>query len=133
LYAINTYSEVEESAMLRLALTGNVDGLIVAQGHMKEARVTLFEKPDDPKQLWIGHRLAEHLRLQYPHGLDHEGPIVYVGEHNGPASRIIRFEGATSEIVARGVDVLALKIQPDGRILSVGRDNITMWRQPLRK
>lgn len=61
LFAINTYNEEPESARMRLALLPGGRHLVVAQGALARGRLTVFEKPPDPAQLWIERRLREDL------------------------------------------------------------------------
>lgn len=56
LFAINTWNEYENSALLRLAYRAPL--LAVAQREMSPARVAVFEKPADPTQLWTERRVA---------------------------------------------------------------------------
>ena len=56
LFAINTWNESENSAMLRLAYRAPL--LAVAQREMSPARVAVFEKPADPTRLWTERRVA---------------------------------------------------------------------------
>ncbi len=50
LFAINTYNDQPLSARMRMAW---MDGtLVVAQGALEQGRVAVFERPEDPKQLW---------------------------------------------------------------------------------
>ncbi|HUS04734.1 MAG TPA: hypothetical protein VMZ52_00445, partial [Bryobacteraceae bacterium] len=135
LFAINLYSEEPDSAMLGLAVASGSDTLAVAQGHRKEARLAIFQRPADPTQLWQERRLEDGLHLVRPHGLlaaESQGKgefAFYVGEHAGAASRIllVPFDAPVRE-VARGRDVLALWRLESGQLLSVGSDNVSLWR-----
>ncbi|HSB17549.1 MAG TPA: VCBS repeat-containing protein [Bryobacteraceae bacterium] len=74
LFAINTWSETPDSAMLRLALA-DVAGrgsrqLIAAQAEVPAARLAWFEKPPDPTQLWAEHRVGGVAGLRFLQGLD---------------------------------------------------------------
>jgi hypothetical protein len=127
LFAINLYSEETDSAMLRLAFLPS-GRLVVSQGHRRDARLAVFEKPSDPTQLWKERRLDNNLHLVRPHGLIATESAAFVGEDNGPASRIffVPSEGAATEI-AHGHDILGLWKLRGGQLLSVGRDNVTLW------
>ncbi len=138
LFAIDTYNEFADSAMLRFALTEAANGLIVSQGHIPDARLTWFEKPDDPKRLWIGHRLSAGLHLINPHALMVIDGNIIVGEHNGPASRLFVFlkkeRGSyQTQQVASGTDALAIWPLGEGKFVSAGADNVTLWRYAFRK
>ena len=143
LFAINTYSEVDDSAMLQLALTLPADNLIVSQGHMREARLTWFEKPDDPKRLWIGHRLADELHLVNPHALaaadlNSDGKIDFLaGERNEANSRLFVFwnEGGTfrGEEIGHGTEMISIWKLDGKSLLSIGPSAVKLWTYDFRK
>ena len=145
LFAINTYNEVADSAMLQIALTEPADGLVVSQGHMENARLTWFEKPDDPKRLWVGHRLSDGLHLVNPHALavcDFDGdgqPDIIAGEHNGQSSRLFVFlqqkeRGSFQPVkLLLRTDAIAVFPRTTGEFISIGADNVTIWRYTFRK
>lgn len=61
LFAINTYNDTPLAAKMRLAWlerNGAFPLLVAAQGALEQGRVTLFERPADPKQLWGERVLA---------------------------------------------------------------------------
>jgi FG-GAP-like repeat len=98
LFAINTWSETPDSAMLRLALA-DVAGrgsrqLIAAQAEVPAARLAWFEKPADPTQLWEEHRIGGVAGLRFLQGLDAadfdgDGLVdLVVGENAGERSRL---------------------------------------------
>lgn len=118
IFAINTYSETPKSAMLRLALLDR-DHLVAAQSHMPDARLTIFEKPDDPRRLWIGNRLETNLHLVNPHGLVAWDDSILVGENNGDSSRLV-----------------LLKVSPNGKVAGIVRHTLPVialwkWRDSL--
>lgn len=143
LFAINTYSEVADSAMLQLALTEPSVGLIVSQGHMRDARLTWFERPDDPRRLWIGHRLEDGLHLVNPHALfasdlNADGKVDFLlAERNGVDSRLLAFwnDGRTfhSEQLARGQEMISIWRVDRGTLLSIGPNAVTLWDYDFRK
>ena len=113
IFAINTYSETPKSAMLRLALLDR-NHLVAAQSHMPDARLTIFEKPDDPGRLWVGNRLSDKLHLVNPHGLVAWDGNILVGENNGDNSRLVLFA-----------------VSPDGKFEGMIRPTlpvIALWR-----
>jgi len=147
LFAINTYNETPASATLRLALAelaGNAaPELVVAQGEMERARLAWFEKPADPTQLWVEHRLEIRPGLRFPRGLatadlngDGRTDIV-VGENGGRSPRLLVFrnEGGgrfTPQKIAEGNRVHSLWIEdvneegaPD--VLAVGPRLVEWW------
>lgn len=143
LFAINTYSEVDDSAMLQLALTAPADGLIVSQGHMRDARLTWFEKPDDPKRLWIGHRLDDRLHLVNAHALaatdlNADGKTDFlVAEQNGPESRLLAFwndgESFHGQQLAKGHEMISIWRVDRTSLLSIGPKAVTLWDYDFRK
>jgi len=68
LFAIELWNETPESAMLRLSY-GPL-GLLAAQREMYPARLARFEKPADPRQLWIEHRIESVPDLAEVNSLD---------------------------------------------------------------
>lgn len=143
LFAINTYSEVDNSAMLQLALTAPADNLIVSQGHMRDARLTWFEKPDDPKQLWIGHRLGDQLHLVNPHALasadlNADGKIDFLaGERNEANSRLFAFwkEGGSfrAEQIGHGTEMISIWKLDGKSLLSISPAAVKLWTYDFRK
>lgn len=136
LFAINTWSESPLSAMLRVApLDG---GIVASQGEMAGARLAWFERPADPKQSWIEHRMSDGLDLQRPHALtaadfDGDGRTDFLAaENNGPKSRVFVFwnEGEGNfhaEQIAAGYPAFAAWAVESGMLL-VGLDRIVELR-----
>ena len=143
LFAINTYSEVDDSGMLQLALTSPADNLIVSQGHMRDARLTWFEKPDDPKRLWIGHRLGDQFHFVNPHALaaadfNADGKIDFVvGERNEANSRLFVFLNEAGsfrgEQIGRGTEMISIWKLRGKSLLSIGPSAVTLWNYDFRK
>ncbi len=143
LFAINTYSEADDSAMLQLALTAPADNLIVSQGHMRDARLTWFEKPDDPKRLWIGHPLGDQLHLVNPHALaaadlNADGRIDFLaGERNEANSRLFAFwnEGRyfRAQQIGHGTEMISIWKLDGNALISIGPAAVTLWAYALRK
>jgi hypothetical protein len=131
LFAINTYSEHPLSAMSSFVSALPDGPLFIAQGHMKNGRVAAFEKPDDPRKIWMEERLEGQLNLMQPHGIALIDGGLLLGEHNGSNSRLIFFDdsakGSTPRVIARGTDILAIFPLEGTQILTVGGDNVTLW------
>jgi len=147
LFAINTYNETPASATLRLALadlTGDgTPELVVAQAEMQSARLAWFDKPADPRQLWVEHRLEIRPGLRFPHGLaaadlDGDGRTdIVVGEKGGRSPRLLVFrnEGRgwfTPQKIAEGTRIHSLWIadmNEDGAldVLVAGPRTVEWW------
>jgi hypothetical protein len=122
IYAINTWFEKPESAMQAHAL---VDGnLFVAQSHAAPARVALFRKPEDVRQLWQESPVPGAFQRVHAVAIA-DGRIVFA-EHNGPASRVFELRGGAAVPLADGVDTLKLFPIRDG-LVSVGPHVILRW------
>ena len=126
LFAINTHHQTQVSAMVRFAPLP--DGrLWIFQSHMEDARAMLFERPPDPKQIWKESRYGERLKLARLHGVAHAGNDVFVGEHNGAASRVLRFRpGVEPRVLIMGSDVIQLFVLADSRLLLVGPAQVSI-------
>jgi hypothetical protein len=146
LFAIELWNEEPRSAMLRLALLGPRE-IVALQREMPRARFARFQKPDDPKQLWIEHPIADALALDHPRGLDvadFDGdgrPDLVVGEQEGAGRLFIfRNEGEgrfQPRVISTGVAaeyVRAMKWDGDGRtgILTIGKGVISRWKNETR-
>jgi hypothetical protein len=105
LFAIRVWAEDKLSGMVSMAwrdLFGTgIPNLIVSQSEAPKARVAWFEKPADPKQLWIEHRIEGELDLNQPRSLDvadidGDGKLDLVVAERAGAGRLILFhnEGA---------------------------------------
>ena len=121
LFAINTYSQDEESAMMRFALTPD---LVVAQGHLADGKVIRYEKNTNIREQWIEHPIGAELNLKFPHGLVSlgEGRFV-VSENNGVDSRVILFTPQGHRVIGKGAPAHTLFVV-QGKILAVGPDQI---------
>ncbi len=147
LFAITLWNETPESAMLRLdyaPLTGAASELVAAQRDMVPARLSRFEKPADPRQLWIEHRIESVPDLAAVSSLgvaDFSGagrPDILLAEKSGSARLILlRNEGEgrfTPVVIAQGRPVRfarAVDINCDGRpdILAIDADAIAWWEK----
>jgi len=146
LFAIRVWAEEKLSGMVKMAwhdLSGTgIPNLIVSQSEMEHARVAWFEKPADPKQLWIEHRLEGSLDLNQPASLevadfDGDGRLdILVAERAG-AGRVIVFhnEGAGRFTVSEAgrtsgvIDLHVMDWNGDGRpdLLVVERSSLSWW------
>jgi len=129
LFAINTWSEEGPSGIARFALAGG--GLVACQAAMAPARLALFEKPADPRQLWREQRLEGSLGLTHPRVLAAAGSDFFLNEAAGPG-RLIRFRSQgpgrfSPEIVDRGRPLLFLHCQ-DQSLLGVSASFIIQWK-----
>lgn len=113
LFAMHTWFEEPESALVRIAAAGRA--VVEAQAHSSPARLAWFEPPADVRQQWTQRRMGEELGLRRLHGLDTAGGDVIVGEDAGPGSRLIRFHnrgGGTfePEVLGETGGVVYLKV-----------------------
>jgi hypothetical protein len=140
LFAIELWNEQPHSAMLRLGLISPGE-LIAIEREMPHGRLAMFEKPSDPKQLWIEHRIGESPKLDDARSMDiadvdGDGRSdVIVGEKGG-AERLIaflnrgngRFEPRViaGRVAADHVHTIHL----DGRadIVTIGKGVISWWK-----
>jgi hypothetical protein len=148
LFAIEPWNEEPESAMLRLVygrLTGVAPELLIVQRAIGRARLARFEKPADPRLLWIEHPIDSVPDLDQPNSLDvadFDGdgrPDIVLAEKAG-AGRVLvlRNEGGgrfTSAVIAHGQPAQfaqAADVNGDGRpdILVIRRDAIA-WFENL--
>lgn len=140
LFAINTDYQTPLAAMTRFWLADR-NTLWTAQSHMEPAKVAKCLKPTDPTQLWPAMEPATRLNMRRAHALTggdwygRGGADVIVGENAGPASRLIAIAGGTAapEVLARGVDTLEAYFVSAGQLLTVGTDNVSLWRYRSRK
>lgn len=146
LFAIELWNEQPHSAMLRLGLIAPGQ-LVAMQREMAHGRLAMFEKPPDPKQLWIEHRVGDSPPIDEPRSLDvadldGDGrPDVIVGEKGGAARLIVflnrgdgRFE---THVIADHVAadyIRAIHLDGSGRadILTIGLGVISWWKNQTR-
>jgi len=153
LFAIEPWNEAPESAMLRLVygpLTGAAPELLIAQRKAQPARLARFEKPADPRQLWIEHAIDAVPDLAQPNSLDiadfaGDGrPDILLAESAGAGRLLILYnEGGgrfAPQAIAKGHPIQfaqAADINGDGRpdILTIRQDAISWWenRGPPRE
>jgi len=140
LFAIVLWNETPESAMLRLDY-GPL-GLVAAERAMHPARLARFEKPADPRQLWIEHPITAVPDLSDVNSLevaDFDGdgePDILLAEKSG-AGRLVVLRNAGGGqfepvVIAQGHPIRfarAVDINGDGRmdILTISEDVIEWW------
>jgi hypothetical protein len=132
IFAVNTYSETSQSAMLAHALIGKE--LLVAQGHLADSRVTLFAKPEDPRKMWNELRMeGEFHRV---HAVTSRNGAWFFGENNGASSRIFFVSDLSNNPkpvkIADGIANLQILSTKEGMI-SVGPREIVLWSYDRRK
>lgn len=139
LFAINTQHETPLSAMSRFGLLRGGD-VWVTQSHMERAKLALYRKPRDPKQLWQAVPRGDRMELGRLHALamgpwDGEaGERAFAGEHRGSESRLLWLRpDREPEIVAKGRDFLEAFVVRAGMLLTVGVDNVTLWGRANRQ
>jgi hypothetical protein len=144
LFAIVLWNETPESAMLRLSygpLSGAAPELLAAQRDMQPARLARLERPSDPRQLWIEHRIESVPDLAPVNSLDiadFDGdgrPDILIAEKAGAGRLLVLYnEGAgrfRPAVIAQGPPILfarAADLKGDGRpgILVIRADAI-LW------
>lgn len=140
LFAIHLWNETPESAMLRLSY-GPL-GVVTAQREMRPARLARFEKPADPRQLWIEHRIDSVPDLAEANSLDtadFDGdgrPDILIAEKSGAGRLLVLYnesEGRFRPVVlAHGRPILfarVVDVNGDGRpdILVIRADAIAWF------
>ena len=157
LFAIMLWNETPESAMLRLAYgvlggAGGAPELLAAQREMRPARLSRFEKPADPRQLWIEHRIAgvpdDLAKVNSLETADFDGdgrPDILIAENGGEDRLMVLYNQGQGSflpvVVARGKPIFfarAVDLNGDGRPDIVAmRGNAIVWfenvdREPPR-
>jgi hypothetical protein len=141
IFAIELWNEEAKSAMLRQVWA---DGKLVAvQRRMTQARFAWFEKPGDPKQLWVEHRIEIEPPLNQPNSLavgdfDGDGSLDLLVAERGGLGRLLIFRNTGGwrfepHEIARGRAIdhaLVVDWNGDGRpdIVTLGRDAISWWQ-----
>jgi hypothetical protein len=145
LFAILLWNETPVSAMLRLSYTA--PELVAAQRAMHPARLARFEKPPDPRQLWIEHRIENIPDLAEVNSLDtadFDGdgrPDMLVAEKAGAGRLLVLYNEGEGRfrpvVVAQGKPILfarAVDVNGDGRpdILAIRADAVVWFENTAR-
>ena len=78
-------------------------GLLVAQGHMPDARVTLFTMPEDPRQLWKETRIEG--KFHRVHALAVWNGLLSSARTTAPLSRFFAVRKTFGQTeIAKGID-----------------------------
>lgn len=78
LFAVNLWHDTPDAALAALALSG--ENLIWAESSAKNARIAVFVKPPDPRQLWVERRMPS---LPYPKALLVNESGIFIGHAGG--------------------------------------------------
>ena len=121
LFAINTWTEEEDSALLRLAFRDGV--LAAAQRERVPARLARFTRHRDPREQWPHERLGQDLDLARLNSVeladfDGDGRLEILAAENGGEGRVVVFRGGAAETIARGAPVARARtadVNGDGR------------------
>jgi hypothetical protein len=115
LFAINLFHEHPLAASARLAWWRGK--LLWLESKRSPARSVLFAPPRDPRGLWTAEPVPFDPPLAFPRAVLGRENEIWIGEDNGPASRIVRFP--SNRIVRQGVPTRALLAWRD-RVIAVG-------------
>jgi hypothetical protein len=110
LFAINLWHDTPEAALAALALDRG--DLIWAESSARQARIARFEKPGDPKQLWLERRLPP---LDYPRAVLATQGGIFIG-HGGGVELLLRSGGR--QTVMEGSPCVALA-ESEGTVYAV--------------
>ncbi|HWQ56554.1 MAG TPA: VCBS repeat-containing protein [Bryobacteraceae bacterium] len=121
LFAINTWTEEENSALLRLAWNGAT--LVAAQRERSPARLAWFERHRDVREQWPQHSLDDGLKLANLNSaeladFDGDGHADILVAENAAPGRVMVFRNGTGEVIARGepvVRAVTADVNRDGR------------------
>ena len=138
LFAINTWNELENSAMLRLAYRAGI--LVAGQREMTPARLAWFEKPAaDPTPQWPQHAIEGNWdRIHSVELADFDGdgkPDLLVADARG-VTILLGITGERIKIAdGPSVRAFAADVNGDSRpdVVLVRRESLSWWRNaPVR-
>ncbi len=115
LFAINLFHEHPVSASARVAWWRGK--LVWLESKRPDARAVLFTRPADVRRLWTAQTLEIQPPLQFPRAVIAWESEVWIGENNGPRSRIVAYP--SMRLVRRGAPVIALLAWRD-RVIGIG-------------
>ena len=139
LFAINTYSEERSSARLRIAPHGQDE--VVAQMERKRGRLTWFQRPPNPRQMWTDHRVSDwvnHVAGLVVADLNRDGQQdIVIAERDGSQSRMLVYWGEggyrfREEAWTVGEETLGLWFLGAGTLVSVHPHHVELWVAPRR-
>lgn len=158
IFAINKWWEKPRSAMLRLALVPRGGGetpflfpsLLAAEAEGSPARVSLFERPGDAKQLWNEATVEAIPPIRRPEALaaadlnGDELTDLIIGENAGDGSRLFvywgipgnKYQGTRIDLTGGLIAVWPYDFDGDGRLdlVGLGPSTFYTWRnQSLRQ
>lgn len=124
LFAIGPWNEQKQSARSVFTLLGR--NLVRVQSAVGPARISWFERPFNPQQMWPEHRMEGTLNLQQPTRVTLFGGEILVAEAAGEG-RIVVFHRDRAEVIGRTTGVVFLEaVSPNG-LLVVERSSISWW------
>jgi hypothetical protein len=134
IFAINTWSETEDSATFRIVPLGK-DSVAVSQARMKDAKLAIFKKPADPKQQWPVRVLAPAMQLELIRGLALWNGQLLAGEAKGAGSRLIsiNLQSSVATTLQTGKSVQMICPLGDRRFATVHSDSVTVWAEGSRR
>ena len=153
IFAINKWWDQPESANLRLALVKHFDNrfpsLLAAEATASPARVALFDRPPDPKQLWLESPVEAVPPIRKPEALaavDLNGDSLtdlIIGENTGEGSRLLvywgissgKYQGTRIDVTGGLIAVWPYDFDDDGRmdIIGLGPSTLYLWRNQALK
>ncbi len=148
LFAINKWWEGPRSAMLRLALVNHTDNrfpsLLAAEATASPARVSLFSRPPNPKQLWREAPVEAMPPIRKPEAVaaaDLNGDSLtdlIIGENVGDGSRLLvywgisggKYQGTRIDVTKGLIAVWPYDYDDDGRmdLVGLGPSTLYLWR-----
>ncbi len=144
LWAIDTWTERKESALLRVAwIKIGADGItrVAMQRAVPEARFSWFEKAADFRNLWTAHAIGEGEALNEPRALvtgdfRGTGAADLVVAENGGQGRLTLYantkQGFVSQVLAagkrwRGAFAIATEKTGHARLAAFDEKNLWLW------